>query len=316
MELIDDYINHILSIKRYSKRTAEIYRGVLEDFSVYLNGEPLVESLCPSLIRSYEVYLLEKRKLGNRSVGLHISVLSSFCRFLCSKGILNANPTRSVTRPKVDKPLPIFYRTESMMEYFHDSSFYASRDALCLVSGKDALKGYKKILDRMIISLLFHTGMRRSELIGLKEKDIDWTRELFVVHGKGDKQREIPIEKKLTCELTLYLRAKELANIKHTDGNSPLLATPSGRPLYPEYVDRAVKSELGKEQSITVRKSPHVLRHTIATELLNAGAQLNSIKQMLGHSSLAATQIYTHNSIEKLKQTYNQAHPLCPSSKK
>lgn len=316
MELIDDFIDYILSIKRYSRRTAEIYRSVLEEFADYTKEMPLKESLCPSIIRSYEVYLLEKKQIGRRSVGLQMSVLSSFCRYLCHQGILNVNPTRSVTRPKVNKTLPVFYRTESMASYFQNTSFYASKDALCLISGKDAVKGYKKILDRMIISLLFHTGMRRSELIGLKEKDIDWSRELITVRGKGDKEREIPLEKNLISELSLYLQAKELLGKNGVEADDPLLSTPSGRALYPEYVDRAVKNELGRERSITVRKSPHVLRHTIATELLNDGAQLNSIKQMLGHSSLAATQVYTHNSVEKLKQTYNQAHPLCLSSKK
>lgn len=315
MDLIDGFIEYIKGIKRYSARTVQIYSESLMEFSLFLNGEDLLLSLCPTLLRSYEVYLLEDRKLSARTVGQHLSVLSSFCKYLYKQGLLKSNPLRSLSRPKVEKSLPIFYRQESLASYFKSTELYASEDALFLLEGKGAGKAYEKIIGRLIISLLYYTGIRRSELIGLKYGDLDCRRSLLRVRGKGDKEREIPLEDSLIREISLYLQAGKRLGLKDRMPQDPLLLCPSGIPLYPEYVDRAVKRELGSEESITCRKSPHVLRHTIATELLNDGAQLNSIKEMLGHSSLAATQVYTHNSIEKLKKTYNQAHPLCRNSK-
>ncbi len=316
MELIDDYIDYIGGIKRYSDRTLQIYRSILEEFVEYLDGEDLVKGLCPSIIRSYEVHLLEGKKLGKRTVGLQISVLSGFSKYLTKRGLLASNPVRSVSRPKTDKLLPVFYREESMASYFRKTILYGSEDALVLLSGKNAYKEYENILRRLIIRILYFTGIRRSELIGLKFSSLDFSRQLITVRGKGDKQREIPLCTDLIREISLYLQARKILGIKAREGDGRLLLTPKGGPLYPEYVDRAVKRELGTEETITARKSPHVLRHTIATELLNDGVQLNSIKEMLGHASLAATQVYTHNSIEKLKKTYTQSHPLCQGSKK
>lgn len=312
MDLTDRYISYISGVRRYSGRTVELYRSSLEQFITYLDGEDLVLSLNPSIIRSYEVYLLEDKKMSAHTVGLHISILSSFCKYLFKEGLLQNNPVRTVGRPKAARKLPAFYRDESMKSYFNSTSLYAREECLGLVSGKDAAIYYDKILHRLIISILFQTGIRRSELIGLRSPDLDLRREVLTVHGKGDKTREIPVERCLTDEILLYLKAKALLGLE----SGTLLCTSKGAALYPVYVDRAVKSELGTESSITSRKSPHVLRHTIATELLNEGAGLNSIKEMLGHSSLAATQVYTHNSIEKLKKAYNQSHPLCQSSKK
>lgn len=312
MDFTDRYISYISGVRRYSGRTVELYRSSLEQFITYLDGEDLIQSLNPSVIRSYEVYLLEDRKMSARTVGLHISILSSFCKYLFKEGLLQSNPVRTVGRPKAAKRLPIFYRDESMKSYFNSTSLYAREECLGLVSGKDAATYYDKILHRLIISILFQTGIRRSELIGLKSADLDYSRGVLAVRGKGDKAREIPIEDSLADEIRLYLKAKTLIGVT----SDTLLCTCRGGALYPVYVDRAVKIELGTESSITSRKSPHVLRHTIATELLNEGAGLNSIKEMLGHSSLAATQVYTHNSIEKLKKAYNQSHPLCQSSKK
>jgi integrase/recombinase XerC len=316
MELIDEYIDYTGGVKRYSDRTLQIYRGILEDFAAFLDGTPLADGLCPSMIRSYEIHLLDGRKLSKRTVGLHISVLSGFSKYLTKRGVLASNPVRSVSRPKTDKLLPVFYREESMASYFQKTVLYGSEDAMVLLSGENAFKEYENILRRLIIRILYFTGIRRSELISLKFSSLDFSRELVTVRGKGDKQREIPLCADLIREISLYLQARKILGIKAREGDGRLLLTPKGGPLYPEYVDRAVKRELGIEESITARKSPHVLRHTIATELLNDGVQLNSIKEMLGHASLAATQVYTHNSIEKLKKTYTESHPLCQSSKK
>lgn len=316
MKEIDNFIAYISGVRRYSDRTVELYRDALEEYATFADDIPLTESLTPAMLRSYEVHLMDEKKLNPNTVGLHISILSSFCKYLIKQGLLQSNPVRSVRRPKTEKLLPVFYRDEAMNAYFEHSALYGSPDALGMLGGKDADKIYEAILRRLIIRILFCTGIRRAELISLTMNNVDTRRKLLRVVGKGDKMREIPLDDSLIAEISLYLQSCKLMGLPESEASTPLLRTKAGGSLFPTYVDRAVKRELGSEKDITTRKSPHVLRHTIATELLNEGAGLNSIKEMLGHSSLAATQVYTHNSIEKLKKAYNEAHPLCQSSKK
>ena len=310
---IRKYLAYVSGVKRYSSRTQAVYREILEQFASFTSPEDVVASLNTSVLRSYEVWLMDEQKVGARTVGLHLSVLSGFCRWLVAQGVLASNPVRTLPRPKVEKRLPVFYREESMDEYFEQTALYGSDEVLRLFSGKPGDKGdvqlYTRILQRLIISLLYGTGMRRSELIGLSRRSYDSSRMVMHVHGKGDKMREIPLTETICREILLYLRAIDKMGIEAGGADSPLLVTKSGNRLYPVFVDRAVKEELGGVPDITSRKSPHVLRHTLATELLDDGTDINSIKELLGHSSLAATQVYTHNSIEKLKKVYNSAHP-------
>ena len=268
------------------------------------------ESLTPCVIRSYEVHLLEDRHMSPRTVNLHISVLSGFCRYLLRKGILHSNPARTVTRPRTGKRLPEFYREESMKEYLSKTVYYAGEDSLYVPADPGQKKHlYEKRLGRAIVSVLYSTGIRRSELTGLDIRDIDFSRNTMTVRGKGDKMREIPLLPSLLKEISLYLQSVEMMVGTERTPASPLFVTFSGRALYPGYVDRTIKRELGEVPGITGKKSPHVLRHTLATELLDRGADLNAIKELLGHSSLAATQVYTHNSIGRLKKVYESAHP-------
>ena len=310
---IRKYLAYVSGVKRYSSRTQAVYREILEQFASFTSPEDVVASLNTSVLRSYEVWLMDEQKVGARTVGLHLSVLSGFCRWLVAQGVLASNPVRTLPRPKVEKRLPVFYREESMDEYFEQTALYGSDEVLRLFSGNPGDKGdvqlYTRILQRLIISLLYGTGMRRSELIGLSRRSYDSSRMVMHVHGKGDKMREIPLTETICREILLYLRAIDKMGIEAGGADSPLLVTKSGNRLYPVFVDRAVKEELGGVPDITSRKSPHVLRHTLATELLDDGTDINSIKELLGHSSLAATQVYTHNSIEKLKKVYNSAHP-------
>ena len=317
--LTDDYIAYIGSVRRYSTRTQEIYSEVLGEFLGFAVGSPvgdwddkeLVDALKPSVIRSYEVYLIDTKKEDPRTVNLHLSVLSGFCRYLMKDGTLKSNPARMVTRPKVEKRLPVFYRDDSMKEYFAATECDASQENLELITGRDKVsrEAYSRRLSRLVISLLYSTGIRRSELIGLTVGSVDFSRNVLRVHGKGDKMREIPLVPSLCKEISLYLQSVEMMEGRGRAVSEPLLVTPGGAKLYPVFVDRVVKGEFGDVGSITGRKSPHVLRHSLATGLLNNGADLNSIKELLGHSSLAATQVYTHNSIEKLKKVYVNAHP-------
>ena len=226
---------------------------------------------------------------------------------------MSSNPVNLVPRPKIEKRLPVFYRNESMEEYFKVTEQYASDEYLEAFlqapssrSGKDI---YERILARLIISTLYSLGIRRAELLGMTVGSIDFGRKVVKICGKGDKMREIPLIASLSEEILLYLKAVEALCGKRRSLKEPLFVTYTGRALYPVYVDRAVKRELAGIKDITGRRSPHVLRHSLATELLNEGADLNSIKEVLGHSSLATTQIYTHGSIARLKDIYKHAHP-------
>ncbi|MGM9791029.1 MAG: tyrosine-type recombinase/integrase [Candidatus Cryptobacteroides sp.] len=349
--LIDGYIEYISGVKRYSARTQQGYRDVLGDFRDYLlrevgtqanreeNGrtdrkdnwqtgqsrgegkedECLLRGMTSQVLRGYEVYLMKERKLSARSVGLYLSVLSSFAKYLMKKDRLSANPVRTVARPKVPKRLPEFYRKDSIDIYFEQTRPYGTDTILDLlgpVADPATRELYAKCLRRLIISILYNTGIRRSELISLDRSNFDPARRVLHVRGKGDKMREIPLTPSLCEEILLYLKVLCRCGFDIDRQDSPLLLTPTGRRLYPQFVDKAVKQELGAVPGISGRKSPHVLRHTIATELLDEGTDINSIKELLGHSSLAATQVYTHNSIEKLKKVYNRAHPRSLTAKK
>ena len=311
--MIDAYITYIRDIRRCSPRTQDIYRDVLEDFSRFSEGE-VVASLTPSMLRRYEADCIN-RGMKPRTVHQHMSVLSGFCRFLMLKGELKSNPARNVKRPKMEKRLPEYYQEKSMDAYFEATDHWAGEDELEILlsygpapKDKAAVEIYRHRLRRLIISLLFGIGIRRAELIGLKAGSFDSARQVMRVLGKGDKMREIPVVPSLCHEICLYLKAVESIRGGASPADGPLLVTEKGRALYPAYVDRTVKEELDG-YGITGRKSPHVLRHTVATALLDDGADLNSIKEMLGHASLAATQVYTHNSVDRLKKVYNNAHP-------
>ena len=310
---ITKYRAYTGGVKRYSSRTQAVYREILDQFARFVEPEEIVASLNTSVLRSYEVWLMDDQGVGARTVGLHLSVLSGFCRWLVAQGALASNPVRTLPRPKVEKRLPVFYREENMDEYFEQTALYGSEEVLRLFSGKPGDKGdvqlYSRVLNRIIISLLYSTGIRRAELISLNRGSYDSSRKVMHVRGKGDKMREIPLTQTICEEILLYLRAIDKMGIEVGGADSPLLVTRAGSRLYPVFVDRAVKEELGAVPEITSRKSPHVLRHTLATELLDDGTDINSIKELLGHSSLAATQVYTHNSIEKLKKVYDSAHP-------
>lgn len=326
--LIDDYISYIRNVRRYSPRTYSIYSDVINEFSKFikddknpLTDEELLSRLTPDAIRNYEVELTDARGLNSRTVNLHLSALSSFCHYLLGQDKIRSNPVKLIKRPKMEKRLPVFYRKDAMDRYFSETGYFASEEALeefkNLIAqetdGKSASKMleefYTKRLDRLIINIFYQTGIRRAELIGLRIRSIDRSRKVLIVLGKGDKMREIPLTVSLYKEILLYLNAAETMAGRVRTPDEPLLVSFGGKQLYPVYVDRTVKREFGQTDGITGRKSPHVLRHTLATELLDNGADMYSIKELLGHSSLAATQVYTHNSIEKLKNVYINAHP-------
>ena len=318
MNLIEKYLAYIRDIRRYSERTLRNYGDVLKTFCEVIHGdggvsdEELAASMNVSELRTYEVKLLEKG-LSPKTVNLHMSALSGFCRFLMKENVLSSNPVKLVAKPKVEKRLPAFFKAEAMNDYLSRTSHFldpseveAFLDGWHTKSGKEYYDG---MLSRMIIAILYSLGLRRAELIGLTVGDVDFGRNVVKVRGKGDKMREIPLIVSLSQEILLYLKAVETMCGGKRSLKEPLLVTYKGSGLYPAYVDKAVKSGLKGQKGITGRKSPHVLRHSLATELMNDGTDIFSIKEMLGHSSLATTQVYTHSSIAQLKHIYEQAHP-------
>ncbi len=318
MNIIEKYISYIRDVRRYSPRTVEIYSRALENYVHVIHGledvddDELVRSMNPSEIRLYEVILMEEG-ISAGTVSLHLSALSGFCRFLVRNDRLQSNPVKLVSKPKAGKRIPEFFRKDAMDSYFERTSYVLERDELDFFIANHATGSgremYGQRLARLIISLLYDLGIRRAELIGLTMKDVDFGRKVVNVHGKGDKSRKIPMIASLCEEILLYLEAVEAICGRKRSLKEPLLITYAGKKLYPAYVDRTVKRELGGVRDITGRKSPHVLRHSIATELMNGGTDINSIKEFLGHSSLSATQVYTHSSISRLKTIYESAHP-------
>lgn len=317
MDLVDRYLQYIIGVKRYSARTYAIYCDVLKDFMTYSTGTEAPwsqETICSILksvtIRNYEVFLLDEKGQNPRTVNLHLSVISSFCKYLLKEKLIPTNPVKLIKRPKMQKRLPSIFHRDEMERYFENTKHYALSENLNMLTGggKVAQKYYDGRRRRLIIKLLYDTGMRRSELIGLKRSSMDFNRNVISVTGKGNKMREIPVLESLSEEISLYLQSVAIMKGEEIPADAPLVLSGTGGKLYPMEVERVVKEEL---QSVgTMGKMfPHMLRHTLATELLDTGTDLNSIKELLGHSSLAATQVYTHNSIGKLKKVYNNAHP-------
>ena len=259
-----------------------------------VTGDLLRQILQPRTIRTYIASRLDGG-LSARTVNMRLSALSTFCNYLIRCEIIEVNPVRKVPRPKQGKPLPAFY-TERAVEGYFDRS----REE-CLEGG-----GIPLMRTRMIMLLLYSTGMRRAELCNLRINQFDRARGVFRIIGKGGREREIPLPALICDEIVLYLE-KFCSETENPEGY--FFLTDRGEPLYPAFVNLVVKGELSGLDGFSGRKSPHVLRHSLATHLLNRGADLNSIKEILGHSSLAATQVYTHNSFEQLKKTYQSAHP-------
>lgn len=300
MRYTESFINHISAVKRYSPRTVQLYADALNSFYRYIlvdgtdSPEEELAVLTPLNIRGFVAQLMENG-LSPRSVNLQLSALSSYCTYLMKMGRLESNPVNKISRPKESRRLPEFYTENSLENYFH-SAYEAYL----------AEPSFEKLRNYTVILLLYTSGMRRAELCGLKIEDYDQRRHVFRVTGKGDKEREIPIPSLINEDILLYLN--ERAKLFGNDSDYFFL-TEHGQKPYLAFVNNIVKKELSQYEGFTSKKSPHVLRHSLATHLLNRGADLYSIKEILGHSSLAATQIYTHNSFEQMKKIYLTAHP-------
>ena len=293
MDHKESFLQYLLVEKRYSSHTIVSYKNDLEQFSAFLCV--LGHSGSFSDITSLEVrgWIVSMMENGLSAVTVHrkISCLRIFFRYLRKEGLVQHNPMERIVLPKRSKKLPVFVAEESIDNLLDKYEF-----------GDD----FRGVRNRTIIEMLYLTGMRRAELTGLRNMDIDLGSSVLKVTGKRNKQRIIPVLDSLKSRISEYIILRDQ---KFPSGNDNwFFVTDSGKRLYDKYVYNTVRSYLTVVTTIE-KKSPHVLRHTFATHMLNHGADLNSIKELLGHANLSATQIYTHNTFEKLKEVYKRAHP-------
>lgn len=289
---IERFIRYLQFEKRFSPNTVTAYKKDLYQFSEFINSiEPDMLSISHQQVRTWIVNLMDSG-MEPKSINRKISSLRSFYKFLQREGLINASPMLQVKAPKIPKRLPVII-TEQKMDSLLDSENVFSDD-------------FEGIRNRLILELLYGTGIRLAELISLSDQNVNAYENQIKVLGKRNKERIIPINKVLANMISEYQILRENQNFD-TKASS-LIVTNVGKAAYPKFIYRVVHSILSFI-STQDKKSPHILRHSFATTLLNRGADLNAIKELLGHASLAATQVYTHNSVEKLKSIYKQAHP-------
>lgn len=292
-DLIQSFLDYLKYQKRYSAHTVRSYHDDLAQFFEYLRGqfgEVSFAAIGHNHVRSWLASLKEK-DITSKTINRKISTLKSFFKYLAKSGVVEQTPMTRVLTPKVSKRLPDFIR---------------ETDADKLMQSLQNTENWKGLNTKMLIALFYTTGMRLSELVNLKEKQVDFGKKQIKVLGKGNKERIIPIGPEILVMIKDYIQHKR-KDLESADDT--LLVTEKGKRMYPKYPYLLVTAFLGSEVKTLNKKSPHVLRHSFATHLSNNGADLNAIKELLGHSSLAATQVYTHNTIEKLKNVYKKAHP-------
>jgi len=291
--MVSDFLKYIEYEKRYSKHTLTSYKNDLLQFSAFLENEyqlSFPEQATYPLIRSWVASLAENA-IQPKSITRKIASLRSYYGFLNRSAVISKDPTLKLKAPKVKKSLPIYVEEETLTSLLDGELF------------EDTFEGQR---DRLILELLYGTGIRLSELIETKIKHLNPYEQTIKVLGKGNKERLIPMNVTLVERINSYELRKKKEGISNS--KDYLIVTNKGEQTYPMFIYRTVKKYLDMVTTVE-KRSPHVLRHSFATHLLNKGADLNAIKDLLGHSSLAATQVYTHNSPEKLKEIFKQAHP-------
>jgi integrase/recombinase XerC len=291
--MINSFLKYIEFEKRYSSHTVISYRNDLSQFNVFLSTFDAnidLEFVTYSHIRAWIISLVEN-KISPSSINRKMASLRSYYKFLLRSGGIDKDPSIQLKALRTPKRLPQFAQESEMQRLFDSVDF-----------GND----FSGLRDQLIMELLYATGIRRAELIGLKIPSINLQKRQLKVLGKRNKERLIPLNIEVVELIQKYLKVREREYM--SSENIFLLLTDKGLPLYETYVYRKVKKYLGATTSLD-KNSPHILRHTFATHLLNNGADLNAVKELLGHSSLAATQVYTHNSLDKLKKVFEKAHP-------
>jgi integrase/recombinase XerC len=297
------FIRYIKFEKRYSPHTVSAYQSDLDQFVNYLNNpgketpSPAAAITHPSQITHYQIrnWMVElmNEQIIARSINRKIATLRKYFKFLLQEGVIEVNPASKINTPKIPKNLPVVVEDVKLTQMLDENEVF----------GKD----FKGIRDKLVMEMLFGTGIRLSELIGIKEADINVYEGTVKVLGKRNKERIIPLNNELKLLITEYQELKKKQNY-FSNNSLTLIVTDKGADAYPKLIYLIVQKYLSYI-STQNKKSPHVLRHTFATSLLNRGADLNAIKELLGHANLSATQIYTHNSVERLKSIYKLAHP-------
>ncbi len=291
MELFFAYLKHE---RRFSPHTIKSYEVDLGQFSAYLRTTYELENPAEAthhLIRSWLISLVQKN-LDPRSVARKVACLRTYYRFLLREGTLQLNPMQKVVAPKIAKKVPEFIPEDALARLLDGTAF------------EDTFEGWR---DRAILELLYGAGMRRAELVGLRHQDLNLYQRTVRILGKGNKERIVPLPQGVMTNVERYIELKRTTGAD-TSPTAPLLVTDKKEALYPEFVYRAVRRYL-RLTTTAPAAHPHALRHSLATHLLNRGADLNAIKEILGHASLAATQVYTHAGIERLKSVFDKAHP-------
>lgn len=291
-EYLDRFFQYLKYEKKVSLHTITAYQHDLTQIFEYVYKTYELDDIKQLTHHHYRSWLMELVQEGMqpRSLARKASSLKSFYKFLMRHNVIQDNPCRKLVLPKIPKRLPVFLEEQQTEELFNEITF------------TEDLRG---ATEKLILELLYQTGIRRAELINLKSEDISYHRKSMIVMGKRSKERLIPISETLIQEIKKY--REEKVKTLGFDGEF-LLTLESGKPLYDNYVYRVVKKHLSAITTLS-KKSPHILRHTFATHLSNNGAEINAVKELLGHSSLSATQIYTHTNIEKLKEVYRKSHP-------
>ena len=283
----NNFLKYIEFEKRYSKHTLISYNTDLTQFLNFLHTEyeiSDVSEVSHQIIRSWISSMLDSG-ISSRSVNRKITTLKSFYKYLMQEDVVTENPTQKIISPKNAKKLPVFVEKSKMDELLSEIEF------------PDTFEGER---DKLIIDVFYMTGMRLSELLGIRKKDINFSKSSIKVLGKRNKERIIPLSVNLLNQLKKFSEKHKI--------NSYFFVNFDGKKLSAKNIYNIVNKYLGMVSSLE-KKSPHILRHTFATHMLNNGADINAIKEILGHANLSATQVYTHNTIEKLKTIYKQAHP-------
>jgi integrase/recombinase XerC len=293
MEELNEFVNYLKVEKRYSVYTVRAYSDDTAQFIHYLETVKEVKNLFAITQNDVRDWIVNQVQIGNspRTLRRKAASIKAFYAYFMRKGLVKNNPLESVILPKMKKKLPDFI-SETSIESLLDGNLFS--------------EGFPGIRDRFVIELFYATGIRLSELVNLKLDDVDLSKGEIKVLGKRNKERIVPLTPNIINLYRLYLSAR--ATSFSEEKTNKLIINDNGMPVYPRLIQRLVRKYICLGTTLE-KKSPHLLRHTFATHMLNNGADLNAVKELLGHASLAATEIYTHNTYEKLRTIYKQAHP-------